>query len=501
MTFPVDCIGVHARNGPQRHAATDLASGVRFTYSELDCHIGRLAALLAARGCAPGDRVAAIGRNSVWMVALHFACARAGFIFCPLNWRLHLDELRPLIGLAEPRLLLADDSPTARALAAVTPAESLAAFVEESRGAAAAAECARDLDRPSLILFTSGTSGIPKGVVLTERNLLQTAINFGVLTRVGSSSVFLCDTPMFHVIGLVTNVRPVLTQGGAIAVSDSFDAERTFRRLSDPELGVTHYVAVPQMIEGLRGAPGFEAAALRRLTALVSGGAPHAAPAIQAWLDDEVPLVLGFGMSEAGTVFGMSTELAVIRDKLGAAGIAGPLLETRVVDEQGRACGVHEPGELWLRGEGITPGYWRNPEETAKAIDAEGWFATGDIVRFDEDGFFWFVDRKKDMFISGGENVYPAEIEGALADYPGLRECALVGVPDPVWGEVGRLAIVAGPDCDEAGVLAFLRSRFAGYKTPKQVRRLEALPRTPTGKIQKSALRSMFAAEDAQAPR
>lgn len=271
--------------------------------------------------------------------------------------------------------------------------------------------------------------------MLSEQNLQQVAHNFGVTTRVEAGSSFLCEAPMFHIIGLATNVRPVLAVGGSIQVSNGFEPRRTLGWLSDQSLGITHYVGVPQMMQAFRSQPGFDAAALRHLTALVSGGAPHASDDLLGWLDDGIPMVSGFGMSEAGTVFGMSVDCAVIRDKLGAVGISAPSVQTRVVDGDGNDCPVGVPGELLLRGPNLNPGYWRDPQASADARDAHGWFHTGDIVRRDADGFFWIVDRKKDMFISGGENVYPAEIEAVLADHPQVRECAVVGIADPQWGK------------------------------------------------------------------
>jgi fatty-acyl-CoA synthase len=255
------------------------------------------------------------------------------------------------------------------------------------------------------------------------------------------------------------------------------------------------------MIESLRRQPSFEPAALRGLTALVSGGAHHRIADIEAWLADEIPLVLGFGMTEAGTVFGMSVERPVIRSHLGSAGIATPGMQVRVVDERGHDCDAGQPGELLLRGEAITPGYWRAPEETRRAIDAAGWFATGDIARSDADGFFWIVDRKKDMFISGGENVYPAEIEMLLVGFPGIEECAVVGLPDERWGESAILVVVrahAVPFSDDA-VLQYLQQRLARYKLPRRVVTMSSLPRTATGKLQKDRLRAQLLQSDAVA--
>jgi fatty-acyl-CoA synthase len=249
---------------------------------------------------------------------------------------------------------------------------------------------------------------------------------------------------------------------------------------------------VPQMIEALRRVPGFDASRLRKLTALVSGGAPHNQADIDAWLEENVALVLGFGMTEGGTIFGMPPELATIRAKPGSVGVPGPSMRTRVVDAEGADCRPGEIGELWLSGDSVTPGYWQNPTETAAAFK-DGWFRSGDLVRQDEDGYFWIVGRLKDMFISGGENVYPSEVELALVGYPGLREYAVIGVPDPTWGEVGRLvvALEAAAEFDPAEVLAHLRARLAAYKVPKAVTVLDTLPRTPTGKIQPQRLREM----------
>ncbi len=489
-TATADIVALHARMSPGRQAANDLSSGQNWSYAEFDALIGTLAAALIARGVGPGDRVALLAGNSVALVALHFACGRVGAIFVPLNWRLTHIELAALLERAEPALFLAD---AGSAKPDGFPVAAFDVFLSAARDMSPHRHGVGDIDRPSLILFTSGTSGRPKGVIVTERNLRESAINFGQLTDVGRDSVFLCEAPMFHTLGLIANTRPVLHMGGSIVVGSGFEPGRTLARLSDPALGITHYCGVPQMMETLRKQPGFDPAPLHRLTALVTGGAPHSPADLKAWGDDGVTIVSGFGMSETGTVFGMPPDPAAAQQKPLSVGVGTPWVEARIVDGENVPCPAGIAGELKLRGPNVTPGYWHDPAETAKSFDADGWFATGDIARADEDGYYWIVDRKKDMFISGGENVYPAEIEAAVAGFPGLDECALVGLPDPRWGEAGHLAIV-GHEIDEAALLTFLGDRIARYKLPKAIHRFAALPRTGTGKLQKAELRALLIA-------
>jgi fatty-acyl-CoA synthase len=298
---------------------------------------------------------------------------------------------------------------------------------------------------------------------------------------------------MFHVIGMVTTFRAPLLAGGALLVSDGFDPPRTLQRLGDPALGVTHYFCVPQMAARLRDDPAYDPQRLAGRVSLFSGGAPHARAAIMRWVDDGIPLADGFGMSEAGTVFCMPADLRIIADKAGAAGVPTPGVEARIVAD-GAVCADGAPGELQLRGANVAAGYWRAPAATAAAYTADGWLLTGDVAVRDADGFYTLVDRKKDMFISGGENVYPAEVEAALADCPGLAEAAVVGVADARWGEAGHCAIVLAPgaSADAGTVRRHLEGRIARHKLPAHVTVLEALPRTGSGKVRKDELRRLL---------
>jgi len=492
LAQPVDHVALQARLGPERLAAVDLASGRRWTYAQLNRAIGACArGLREDYGCRHGDRVASLARNRVELAVLHLACARLGLIYAPLNWRLSHPEIAILLEDAEPVVLFGDTELERVGLAGV----SLDRLADEIDNAQPLAPEPVDAQVPSLLLFTSGTSGRPKGVLLSERNIEQTAINFGLLGCVDRRSVFLIDSPMFHIIGLISSLRPAFMFGGAILVSDAFQPARTLARMGDAALGVTHYFCVPQMAAMLREQPGFDPAQLRGLTAIFTGGAPHPAPAIRAWLADGIPVADGFGMSEAGTVFGMPVAPALIDAKAGSAGVSTPGVESRIVDADDNDCSPGVAGELLLRGPNIFSGYWRRPEETAAAFTEDGWFRTGDIALRDADGFHWLVDRKKDMFISGGENVYPAEIEAALSGHPGLAEFAVVGVPDSQWGEVGVCVLVAaaGQTVAIEVLHAHLGDRLARYKLPQRYVFAEALPRTGSGKVKKAELRRWIA--------
>ena len=485
-----DLIGLHARLQPERLAALDLTSGRRWTYRALDQAIGQCASVLRKRGLKPGDRVAGLAKNSDLLPILHHACARIGALYVPFNWRLAEREILDLIEDAGPTAIFTDNCLSVAGMVAI----SLDQLADEISGADVLEDILIDPHQPSLILYTSGTSGRPKGAVLTEHNLRESAINFSLLGSVTRDSVFLCDAPMFHVIGLVVNIRTPLMRGGTIVISDGFVPSQTLDRLGDPELRVTHYFCVPQMAAALRTQPQFDPSRLKGLTGVFTGGAPHPAESIRSWLADGIPIADGFGMSEAGTVFGMPADIGLIERRAGSAGIAAPGVRTRIVDDEDRDCPTGCPGNLLLKGDNVTKGYWRRPEETAKAFTADGWFRTGDIAVSDSEGFHWLVDRRKDMFISGGENVYPAEIEAVVTGQPGIAECAVVGVADPRWGEVGHLVLVPlpGAKVDGESVLASIEARLARYKIPKHVTIANALPRNGVGKILKSELKRLL---------
>jgi fatty-acyl-CoA synthase len=494
-----DYLALHARSQPGMRAAEDLTTGESWTYRAFDRAASQFAAVLRGLGLEAGDRVASLAKNRAELILLHFASVRAGAIYVPFNWRLSAVEIAALVEDAEPRLIVGDSALSQAGLSGM----SLGDLASAARNEDPLPEPSTDHDVPSLILYTSGTSGRPKGVLLSERNIWQTALNFSVLGRVTHASAVLCDSPLFHVIGLITNTRAALMRGGRFVVSDGFSPGRTLQRLSDSSLGITHYFCVPQMAASLRAEPAFDPDKLRRLTAIFSGGAPHAADSIRAWCRDGIPMADGFGMTEAGTVSCMPLDVSQIEAHAGSAGLVPPDVHVRILDDEGESCAAGRSGELFIKGVNVSSGYWQRPEETRDAFDQEGWFRTGDIARLDEDGFLWMVDRKKDMFISGGENVYPAEIEGALSTHPHVTECAVVGVVDERWGEVGHLVLVPKPNAelDLAEVVVYLESRLARYKIPKHLSVMDALPRNGAGKLNKGSLRAMLRPTAVPAPR
>jgi fatty-acyl-CoA synthase len=487
----MDFVTLHARIRPSSLAVKDLSFNRQWTYAQFDLCVAKVASWLKKQGVLVGDRIACLSKNRAEIVALHLACARLGAIFVPLNWRLTKQELNNILVDCEPSLLIADEL----AIKHQFQYHDIGLLLDQCAELTPQQRFEIDQQLPSLILYTSGTTGKPKGVMLSESNLAETAINFCLLGKVDSQSSFLCESPMFHIIGLITSVRPALYFGAKIVISDGFIPERTLARLSQADLAITHYFCVPQMANALRHEPSFEPQKLKGLTAIFTGGAPHPEVQIKSWLNDGIPIVDGYGMSEAGTVFGMPVDIQLIAQKAGSVGFETARLHARIADEDNHPVAVGEPGEVQLKGASITLGYWRREAEFADTITADGWFKTGDIAVKDNEGYYRIVDRKKDMFISGGENVYPTEIEAVVLKLESILECALIGVPDERWGEVGCLYVVAKNNCqvaDKMEIFSFLENYLARYKLPKHIIVSEALPRNGGGKVMKHVLKNAY---------
>ncbi|MBI4577251.1 MAG: long-chain fatty acid--CoA ligase [Planctomycetes bacterium] len=455
--------------GPERTALVDAGTGERWSYRDLHRRSLRRAAWLRdAHGVRPGDRVAWVSRNRPEFFEALFACARLGAILVPVNWRLAPPERRGVLDHAEPRVVLEGD--LTGPLAGDGPDPRVETYP--------AGEAT-----PLVILYTSGTTGRPKGAVLTHGSMTANSLNTTVACDLVADDSTLTYTPLFHTGALNVLSLPLLHRGGRVVLLGAFDATEALRVMERE--AITTLFGVPTTYTMLRESPGFATADLGRLRLALVGGAPCPVGLIRDYADRGVVLRQGYGLTEVGpNCFSLPA-----RDALRRAGTVGhPVMHcrARVVDEAGRDVAPGEVGELWLAGPHVCAGYWRDPEATA-AASRDGWWATGDLFRVDGEGYYQVVGRRKEMFISGGENVYPAEVEQAILQHPQVRECAVVGVPDPLWGEVGR-AYVAPREAATEGLLSFLGQRMARYKVPRSVVGLPELPRNATGKVDRRAL-------------
>ncbi len=486
----VDPVKTHGAAMPQRLAIGDAETGRRWTYGELDRAADCAAAWLVAKlGPASRARVAVLARNSPLLIVLQFACARAGAVFVPLNWRLVPAELESILADAGPSLVFHDaDFAVPGSMGERFSLASLERLGDPGTSAPAFARLG--WDEPMTLLYTSGTSGKPKGVIITEANAFWGNANFALGSLVSHQSAFLCDMPMFHTAGLFAAVRVPLWAGGSVWISKGFDPAKTIARIADPALAITHYFSVPQMATTLWQHPDFTPEKFSRLVMYATGGAPNPTAQVERFARAGIAFSDGFGMSETGSNFGMPVlDIELLIAKAGSCGLPFASVQARIVDDCGDDVAAGQTGELWLKGPSITPGYWNQPELTAKAFD-NGWFKTGDAAIRDADGYYFIVDRRKDMYISGGENVYPAEVEACLAELADIAAAAVIGVPDERWGEIGRAYIMVKPGAalGEDAVIAHTRARLAKFKVPASVVFVEDMPRTGSGKVQKHLL-------------
>lgn len=488
-----DWLGRRAALTPEKIALLDCVDGRRdaISYRAWDEQVNRTARwLVEALGVRKGDRVAVLARNSVAYLDLLFACGKIGAILQTLNWRLTPVELEAILKEAPPSLLFhgAATRASAEALQGLGLRWRSIEAVDLERRPFDPTPIEADVkaEDPWIICYTGGSTGAPKGAVLTHGSVLANAVNTVAGWGLSGEDVAILNAPLFHVGGLNVLTTPLVLAGGTSIVCEAFDAGQVFELIKRE--GVTAFFGVPTMFLALLQHPGWAGSDLSRVKLVISGGAPCPEAILQEFWGRGVALKTGYGLTEAGpNNFGMPP--ARVKEKPGSVGYPLFLVETRVMAGD-REASAEEVGELWIRGPHVFGGYWGRPEETAKTV-VDGWLRTGDLVRRDSDGCYWIVGRAKDLIISGGENVYPAEIEGVLAEHPAVAEAAVIGVPDAKWGEVGRALVVLRPGAGLEGetLLAFCRERLARFKVPKDVCFLAALPRTAAGKIDKPALR------------
>ena len=490
---------LRSERDPDRSALT--FGGETFSYADLQSRIVQFATFLSDNGVVNGDRVAYLGFNHSSFLVSFFATSRLGAVFVPLNFRLSAGELAYAIEDSGALTLIADSAHADKvdAFAAQLPVKSFIGFDRERDGwnlyagqyktENPASEVQVDPDSPAAILYTSGTTGRPKGAVLTHRNFWTNNVNWMLAVNYHSGHTALTSAPLFHSGGLCVMTLPILMAGGHVILHESFDAAHVLEDVQ--KYNVTSLFLVPTMMLYLSQLPEFKTADVSSIEIIIAGAAPVPEHLLRVFGSRDIPVSQCWGLTETatGATF-LGTEHAL--DKLGSCGTAGMLNEVKLIDFDGNTQSTpHIPGELCVRGDTVTPGYWNNPDATAAAYLADGWFRTGDVAYQDEDGFFYICDRLKDMIITGGENVYPAEVENAVYGHPSVREVAVVGAPDDEWGERVVAVVVAEPGTalELDPLREFLSENLARYKLPRELRLVDDLPRNTTGKILKHVLR------------
>lgn len=504
-----DWIARHAVRYSDKVAAVDLHTGRRFSYRELHRRVGRLAGHLRDHcGVQAGDRVAHLGPSTTDVYEIQFACQRLGAVFLPMNWRLALPELDFIVGDAEPTVLFYDRefTETAQALSSDKLRYRVEMRVDGEgspyeMGIASASPVEQMVpathDDVIAIMYTSGTTGRPKGALLTHGMTFYNAVNLSGPAQITRDAVHLVVLPLFHTGGLNCYSNVVFHAGGTNLVVRSFDVTECLKQLLDPELGVTHFFGVPNHYQAMSELPEFTEASLGHLVTCGVGAAPCPHTMLEIWGEKNVPLQQGYGLTETSpTVLVLEHHEAMRR--IGSAGLPAMHTDVRLVGADGtNVSRPGEVGEIWVRGPNVTPGYFNREEATRLAFDGE-WLKTGDAATRDEDGYYTIVDRWKDMYISGGENVYPAEVEDAIYELDAVAEVAVVGIKDEKWGEVGFavIALKADHSVSEQEVIEHCRARLARFKAPKAVRFVARLSRNASGKVRKHELRASFASSE-----
>lgn len=518
MILASDWLAFHADRTPDKLAVVDQVTGRRFTYSQFNDRAARLAAYLqAAWAVQQGDRLAILAKNSVEYFEFQFACVKLGAMMLPLNWRLAEPELLFILNDAGAKGIVYDAEFESRIppLVENSPAkcrlriDALVQGTDDAPSYESAIQGTRDHvhmspqtthDTPMTIMYTAGTTGHPKGVLITHGMTLWNAINISIPTGLNCDSVHYVVLPTFHTGGLNLYANPVFHHGGTNIIGRQFDPDLMLHTLMDAELGVTHVFGVPSIYLFLSQHPEFEKADLSRITSWGCGGAPMPVAVLEAYAKKDIIIQLGFGMTETSPTVFLIDKARALKKPLS---VGKPLLHTRVrvVRDDFSDVAAGEIGEVVISGPNITPGYWNRPEanESSFTIDAYGnrWLHSGDAGTVDEEGCIYIVDRYKDMYISGGENVYPAEVEQVLYAMEGVVEAAVIGIPDERWGESGMAILAVKPEVQltPEDVIAFCQPRLAKYKVPKQVVFVDSLPRNAAGKVLKRELKKQFVGE------
>lgn len=519
MILASDWIAHHADRTPDKLAMIDQFTGRQFTYLDFHQRVGALAAFMRDEwGIQAGDRVAILGKNSSDYFEFQFACFRLGAMMLPLNWRLAEPELLFILNDAAPKALVYDAEFSARipALVAGSPLQHCVRidFPDQPTDENLAYESAMTYttaqpvemtpkithDSPVTIMYTAGTTGHPKGVLITYGMTFWNAINISSPTGLNFNSVYYVLLPTFHTGGLNLYANPIFHLGGTNIIGREFDPSVALKMIADPSVGLTHFFGVPAIYQFMSQHPDFDSTPLDSILSWGCGGAPLPVPVLQAFAQRGVIIQLGFGMTETSPTVFLIAKRHVLEKP---TSVGKPLMHTRVrvVDDDFKDVAPGDMGEVVISGPNITPGYWNRPDanESSFTTDEHGvrWLHSGDAGTIDEDNCIYIVDRYKDMYISGGENVYPAEVEQVIFQIPQVADVGVIGVPDEKWGETGMAIVVVkvGQNLTDEMVIDHCKQNLAKYKVPRYVAYVEALPRNAAGKVLKRELRKQFSGQ------
>ncbi|WFE76914.1 AMP-binding protein [Roseinatronobacter sp. S2] len=490
MGFAPDMAAKRAELTPDALAFLDHSTGRNWTFAQVNAEAAAVAGGLLGLGLEQGARVAILCHNRAEFFIALFACQKAGLILCPLNWRQPDAELRPLLASVGCSAILHDaaHATLAQALSDGQPCIGFAAQGGFDLHGPPPPPRQIDDDAPWYLLFTSGTTGLPKAVIQTPRMAMGNAVNIAQHLGLSSHDSTACFLPLFHTAGINLFTLPVFLWGGHSHVLAKFQPDDLFDLIATGR--ISHFFGVPAIYQAFSLHPAIDDVDLTRLRSYACGGAALPAEVIRFFADRGAVICNGYGMTETGPT-GFLLDPAAALARIGSIGKPQTMTEARL---SGVPDGQPGEGELEMRGATVTPGYFGDPDATASAFTPDGWLKSGDVAARDAAGYYTIIDRIKDMYISGGENVYPAEVERVLITHPAILEAAVIGIPHPKWGEVGAAFIIARPghDCDTDTLTDWCRARLAGYKTPKSFHLIDDFPRTAAGKVRKPLLRKML---------
>ncbi len=488
-----DWLSKRRRYTPDRVAIVDDTDGQHYTYAQLDSRSTRVAGFLQREyALATGDRVACLSTNRIEYLDLFFACGKIGVVFVPLNFRLPTAGILELLTDCKPKLLIheaafSETASSARQSDLATHRLSLDSHtLPESDESDIEIYEANEND-VAMLLYTSGTTGKAKGAMITWRQIHWNALNTTIGLQLSEQDAAFLNMPLYHTGAWHVLFTPLMLLGGRVILQSRFDAMRCNMRVG-PER-VTILFGVPTMLQMMLEEPNFADADFRGVRFAICGGEPCPLPLIEAYQKRGVAIRQGYGLTEAGpNCFSLPAEDAI--RKQGSIGFPNFFIGSRLVKADGSEAQPGEVGELWMKGPHVFAGYWGNPEETGRTL-RDGWVCTGDLMKRDEDGYFYVIGRQKEMFISGGENVYPAQVERALQSHAAVAQAAVVGVPHPKWGETGWAfcQLYEHQTLSESELLAWCRLHLATYQCPTRIVMLTELPLGHSGKIDKLALR------------